>query len=210
MSWIDLTMPLSVKTPVFPGDPPARFEHVDGIPGAVCNQTQMTFNTHFGTHIDAPYHMLSDGKKLSDYPVDRFVGSAVVIDVRGQKEIRVQSADLAAAGVKRGDFVFFFTGHSAGAFASGYFQDNPVIPLDTAQALIDAGVTLVGLDSFTPDNAPYDVHKLFFTHDVLILENLVDLLSVCSSGATRLEVVVAPLKLDGADGAPCRVLAKSA
>ncbi len=205
MIWIDLTMPLSEKTPVFPGAPPSEFRSVATVAQDGWNELRLAFNAHFGTHLDAPYHLLDDGKKLSDYPVDRFVGSAVVIDVRGQKEIRVNSSDLAVAGVKPGDFVFFLTGHSDGAFKPGYFEDNPVIPLDTAQALVDADVSLVGLDSFTPDNEPYDVHKLLFRHDVLILENLVDLAQLAGK---RVDVVVAPLHILNGDGAPCRVFAK--
>ena len=208
MTWIDLTMPLSEKTPVFPGDPPARFEHVDGIPGAVCNQKQLAFNSHFGTHLDAPFHMLQDGKTLSDYAADRFVGKAVVFDVRGQMVIQLGEAQLNQ--IQRGDFVFFFTGHSDKAFQPGYFENNPVIPMETAEALVQRGISLVGLDSFTPDNAPYDVHKLFFKHDVLILENLVQLDRLFSSSATHFEVVAAPLKIDDGDGAPCRVLARPA
>ncbi len=200
MTWFDLTMPLSEKTPVFPGDPPAEFRSMaqDG-----CNQKQLSFSSHFGTHMDAPYHMLDDGKKLSDYPVDRFVGLALVFDVRGQNEIRLSEVELGR--IQSGEFVFFFTGHSDKAFLPGYFENNPVIPLDTAEALIDAGVTLVGLDSFTPDNVPYSVHKLLFRHDVLILENLVDLADLAGK---RVEVVVAPLPILNGDGAPCRVLAR--
>lgn len=38
--------------------------------------------THIGTHIDAPAHMIRAGKRLSDYPISKFIGNGTVIDVR--------------------------------------------------------------------------------------------------------------------------------
>ncbi|MBI1970857.1 cyclase family protein [Candidatus Woesearchaeota archaeon] len=68
------------------------------------NEKRLTFNSHFSTHIDAPIHMLEDGKTLSDFPVETFIGGAIVIDVCGQKKI---TADL--KGIGPCNIVFFYT-----------------------------------------------------------------------------------------------------
>jgi kynurenine formamidase len=64
---------------------------------------------------------------------------------------------------------------------------------------------MVGIDSYTLDNYPFDIHKILLRQDIIILENLVDLDKI-STGTFKL--MVFPLKLDKMDGAPCRVVAE--
>ncbi|MBI2419797.1 MAG: cyclase family protein, partial [Ignavibacteriales bacterium] len=40
-----------------------------------------------GTHIDAPAHMISGGKKLSEIPLEQLCGKAILIDARGEDKI---------------------------------------------------------------------------------------------------------------------------
>ncbi len=191
-------MPIDEKTPTFPGDPSIKIkrhtvkEHTYG-------KTFLELHTHVSTHIDAPSHMILNGKTLSDFPISKFIGEAIVIDVRGQKDIE---PDL--SNVKKGDMVFFLTSHSDKAYTSTYFEDNPVITEKTAQQLVEKGIRIVGLDSFTPDNEPYLVHKIFLKHDILIVENLIHLKKLSGQ---RFTCFILPMKITAADGAPCRVVA---
>ncbi|MBI5226534.1 cyclase family protein [Candidatus Micrarchaeota archaeon] len=203
MVWLDLSMQLDARTPVFPGDSRAEFTQVGKVGKTGVNTKRLSFSSHFGTHMDAPFHMLKTGKKLSDYPADAFVGQGWVFDVRGHKEIRLAETDLQKIQVR--DFVFFLTGHSDNAYEADYFDGNPVVLKSTAHALIQRGVRLVGLDSFTPDNPPYEVHKMLFNHDVLIVENLVGLAPLAG---LRVDIVALPLNINKGDGAPCRVIAR--
>jgi len=198
MNIVDLSMPIDERTPVFPGGPKQVIEQLATIEKTGCNEKRLSFNSHFSTHIDAPAHMLTSGKTLTDYPIEKFVGECVVLDVRGQKEINTN-----VDGVKEGDIVFFFTAHSDKAYDKDYFTSNPVISPKTAQALVDKKIKMVGLDAPTPDNAPYTLHKLFFKHDILIVENLINLKKLAGK---RFMCYVLPLKIHKADGAPCRVV----
>jgi len=143
--------------------------------------------------------MIEEGKTLSDYPMDKFVGEAMVIDATGKKEIE---ADVSA--VREGDIVFLYTSHSDKAYDADYFKGNPVITKETAQTLMDKKISIVGLDSFTPDNEPYAVHKMFLSNDILIVENLINLKELVGK---RFRCFILPLKITNADGAPCRVIA---
>ena len=116
----------------------------------------------------------------------------------GQKNIEPNLSD-----VKEGDIVFFFTSHSDRAYKSDYFENNPIITEKTAQKLIEKRISIVGLDSFTPDNEPYNVHKIFLKNDVLIVENLIDLNKLSGK---RFQCFIMPMKITDADGAPCRVI----
>ena len=198
MHIIDLTMPIDERTPVFPGCA-VQIDQFATIAENSWNEKRLTFNSHFSTHIDAPFHMLEDGKKLSDFPIEKFVGEAVVIDARGQEEINV-NVDF----VKENDIVFFLTNYSKNAYSDGYFDGGPVISPQTAERLIRKKVKIVGLDSWTPDREPYGVHKMLFRHDVLIIENLVNLESLSGK---RFTCCALPLKIQDGDGAPCRVIA---
>jgi len=199
MKIIDLTMPLDDKTPVFPGDPKQEIKQIASIKGNGWNEKRLIFNSHFGTHIDAPYHMLENGKKLDEFPMEKFVGRLIVIDAIGQKNIK---SDL--NGVKEGDIVFFRTGHTKNAYDKNFFTTNPVIDPYTANAAIEKKVKIIGLDSWTPDSEPYEVHKMLFRYEILIVENLVNLDEVKDGKFT---CYVMPLNIKDADGAPCRVIA---
>src|SRR3989338_6624959 len=103
---IDLTMPIDEKTPNFPGDPILKIRR-HNVKEHGCGKTFLEIHTHVSTHIDAPSHMIEGGKTLSDFPIGKFAGEAIVIDVQGQKNIE---PDL--SGVRQGDIVFFLTSHS--------------------------------------------------------------------------------------------------
>jgi len=36
---------------------------------------------HVGTHVDAPYHLSSDGKTIDEMPLDLFMGKAICLDL---------------------------------------------------------------------------------------------------------------------------------
>jgi|SRR3989338_8598998 len=195
---IDLTLPIDNKTPNWPGDPKIVIKQFSTVEKDTISKKVLTFHSHFSTHIDAPSHMIAQGKTLSDYPIEKFVGEGIVIDVRGQKEIETNLNS-----VKKGDIVFFLTSHSDKVYDKDYFDTNPVLTAKTAQGLVDKKIKIVGLDAPTPDNAPYTLHKLFFKHDILIVENLVNLKDLAGK---RFQCYVLPLKIKDGDGAPCRVI----
>jgi arylformamidase len=87
MQYIDLTMPLNSVTPVYPGDRKPEFKQVAFTEEQGWNLHEFGLTTHTGTHLDAPWHMLAEGKRITDFPVDRFFGRAVMFDVRGQSDI---------------------------------------------------------------------------------------------------------------------------
>jgi kynurenine formamidase len=198
MKVFDLTMPIDSRTPVFPGSPKQEIRQISTIKENGWNETRIAFNSHFSTHVDAPFHMIENGKKLSDFPIDSFVGDAVVIDARNQRRIEPSLDE-----VMPGDIVFFYTGHSEKAYSAGFYKNNPEITKKTADALIAKKIKAVGLDSYSADNEPYEAHKLLFRRGILIVENLVNLAPL---NGKRFVCCILPLKVMDADGAPCRVI----
>ncbi len=193
MKILDLTMFIDENTPVFPGDPKPEIKQVATIKENGWNEKKFSFNSHFSTHIDAPFHMLENGKKLDEFPLETFIGEAIVL------ELNKPNLDS----IKPGDIVFFYTGHTTKAYSKEFFENNPVLSEETAQILVDKKVKIVGIDSFSPDNSPYEIHKIFFRNNILIVENLVNLDKLINK---RFRCYILPLKIKNADGVPCRVI----
>src|SRR3989344_8724833 len=157
MKIFDLTIPIDERTPTFPGDQKQEIKQVATIGENGWNEKRVAFNSHFSTHIDAPFHMLENGKKLTDFPVEFFMGESIVIEMKNNTPNLEE--------VKAGDIVFFLTGQIKKAYSDDYFKDNLVITPETAQKLINRKIKIVGIDSFSPDNEPFEVHKMFFKNN---------------------------------------------
>ncbi len=198
--FIDLTLPIDIDIPVFPGDPQPKINQISTIAENGWNEKQLVITSHFATHIEAPIHMIENGKTLSDYPIESFIGEAIVFDVRGQSIIDVNVDD-----VKAKDIVFFHTDHIRHVYEPAYFENNPVLSKDIIEKLIEKEISIVGIDSFTPDNEPFSLHKRLFHHDIRIVENLTRLDQIPTR---RFFCYIFPLYIKKADGAPCRVVAQ--
>lgn len=198
--FVDFTISLNKTTPVYPGNPHPKITQFSTIESNGYNEKKLIFTSHTSTHIDAPRHMIYNGKTLDDFPIDTFIGTAIVINVEGQKEIHADTSK-----VQKKDIVFFYTGQSKHIYQPKYFENNPVISKETAQDLIDKKVKIIGIDSFTPDNQPFEIHKMLFKKDILIVENLMNLEKFIN---VRFTCYILPLKIQDADGAPCRVIGK--
>lgn len=87
----DISVPLGAA-PAFPGDRRFGMEWLHQPEN--CNRIPaMKLSNHTGTHLDAPAHILPDGRTLGRYPLDRFILSAAVIST-GEAEV-VSARNLA-------------------------------------------------------------------------------------------------------------------
>lgn len=201
--YIDLTLTIRDGMPVFTGDPATLLTPVANIAQDGFSNHRLDTGMHTGTHIDAPFHMLPDGARICDIAPERFIGRGRLIDARG---CSVAGPELLnGAEIARGDIVLLLTGHSARFGTPGYFLDYPEVGEGFASALVEAGVAMLGLDTPSPDRAPYLVHKLLLGNGIPIIENLTGLDALVKAGA--FEVIALPVKLD-ADAAPARVIAR--
>uniref|UniRef100_A0A7C1XJC4 Cyclase family protein n=1 Tax=Thermomicrobium roseum TaxID=500 RepID=A0A7C1XJC4_THERO len=208
MRCYDLSQPIESAMPVFPGDPEVRLEPSSAL--APWRVTRLTLGSHSGTHVDAPAHYFSDGRSITDYPVERFFVPAVVIPfpelgedepipaaplLRMQERLRPGSAVLLATGWDR----YWGT--------ERYFR-HPFLSEEAVDALVAAGVGLVGIDALNVDSTvrgTEHAHARLLGADVLIVENLRGLAELPPS--QNYLFVCLPLAVRGADGAPVRAVA---
>jgi arylformamidase len=201
MEIVDLSVTLNEDTPVYPGDPPPKLKKLTTVEADGSMDHYLSTDTHTGTHIDAPAHMIEGAKELREFAVDHFVGRGKYIPVtNGDFDL----AAVKAADIETGDIVLFRTGMSDYFFEKRYFTDRPAMSVEVAQYLVYCKVKLVGLDTCGADNQKaHPVHKTLLGGDVLIIENMTNLDKLAGKEFT---VYALPLKLE-ADGAPARVVA---
>lgn len=201
--YFDLTHTLRDGMPVFTGDPATLLTAVTNITRDGFSNYRLDTGMHTGTHIDAPFHMLPDGARICDIAPERFFGRGRLIDARGCSVVGPEL--LNGAEIAPGDIVLLRTGHSTRFGDPRYFLDYPEVSEGFARALVDAGVAMLGLDTPSPDRAPYLVHKLLLGNGIPIIENLAGLDALAHAGA--FEVIALPAKFD-TDAAPARVIAR--
>src|SRR3989344_9402089 len=108
MKIIDLTHTFTSNMPVYPGDPKSTLEQVANIEKDTFNDHKITTVMHVGTHMDAPLHMIENGKRIDEINLERFFGKGLLIDVRGRKEI--DSSVLKGIQIEKGSIVLIYTG----------------------------------------------------------------------------------------------------
>ncbi|HVP21013.1 MAG TPA: cyclase family protein [Anaerolineaceae bacterium] len=203
----DISATLVNGFPVWPGDPEIRLEQFSRIEdGAEANVSQLCMPVHGGTHMDAPYHFVQGGKTIEELPLEVLIGPAQVIQLADS--VKVITGDIVrSSGIQRGiERVLFKTRNSQyWIHSSGQFhQDFTAMDADGAQAIVDMGIKLVGIDYFSI--APFD--SSVPTHTVL-LGNGVAILETCNLSQVEpglYTLAALPIKLGGSDGAPTRAV----
>jgi arylformamidase len=205
---IDLTRKITHAMLNFPGEPRPGFIHFGDVADIGFRCTQVLMPTHFGTHTDAYTHFLSGTTTIDRMPLGKYVGPAVVLDVRRRADrTRVTRRDLEAAWPEGATAprVLVNTGWGERVKGPAYFRSFPGIEVEAARWLIRRKVILVGLDLPSVHATEYRrVHELFFRAGVGVTEGLINL-----SRLPRGEVffVGLPLALAGLDGSPIRAVA---
>jgi kynurenine formamidase len=203
MSLIDLTHTIRQHIPVFPGDEPAELVQVRSIEKDEFTNFRLTSEMHVGTHLDGPFHKISDSPLVSDLPLDRFTGIGVLIDVRGENQIAFRETYRTLIPEK--SIALFYTGLSDHFGEKEYFLTYPDLTEELAGFLVEQRVKMVGLDWCSPDHHPYPIHEILLGNNILILENLTNLHQLLN--IPNFEVFAFPLKIE-ADSSPVRVVAR--
>lgn len=198
---IDLTHPLDNSTPTHPLDEKLSLEKYKTLEADHYNDWRICASMHVGTHIDGPGHLTDSKELLSDRPIGSFIGKGYLIDARN-KNIDVSLLDNFPD--EKDLVVLIMTGCDRDFNSPHYFTNHPVIQPDFAEALVKQSVKMVGIDFFSPDRYPFPIHKLFFTHHILLIENLTNLEKLVN--IKDFLVVALPLKTK-TDSSLARVIA---
>ena len=197
---IDVTLPISDKLPVWPGDPPV---HVTRVGDDLPMLSGLSMSCHAGTHVDAPAHFLLGGAGVDALPLDVLIGPAWVVHFAGRRLLTASM--FAGAAIPPGTLRLLIRSDNSDRVVEAFDPDFVALAPDAAAWLLDHGIGLVGIDgpSIEAYDAPGDpVHRMLLAAGVIIVENLA--LAGVAPGAYELTCL--PLRIAGCDGAPARVV----
>ncbi len=168
--------------------------------------------SHIGTHIEAPYHILKDGRDLATLPLEIFCGTALILDLRGlpaRTAITVEQVEAAAAqagGIQTGDIVFCNLGF-ARHYGTAEYGQAPYFSTAAIQWLARSGMKLMGVDATgveLPGNEDHVNHHALFERGIPLIENLTGFDRLTCS---RVQVTAFPIAVAGLESFPVRVVA---
>ena len=179
---------------VYPGDPAPEKRVLSSMEkGDSYNLTAFSMCAHNGTHIDAPFHFIKNGKTVDKVCLDAFVGMAYVVEHQG-----IVSGDDAAEILKKAKE------HNREAAKRILIKGDAEVSSEAAKVFASSEILLLGNEYQTvgPEDEPMEVHIILLGADIILLEGI--RLEEVPEGVYLLNA--APLNLSGADGSPCRAL----
>lgn len=205
-TYLDISVPIVPgRVPLYPGDARLEVEQVGRLAqGDISNVSRLSCSTHTGTHVDAPAHFLDGAPGVDAVPLDALIGPAYVVDATAAH------GPLDAAAVAGLDLppdaerLLFRTRNSRLWDEPRFVEDFVAFTGDGAQALVDRGVRLVGIDylSIAPYDDPAPAHLALLRAGVVIVETL----DLRGADPGTYHLTCLPLRLAGVDGSPARAV----
>ncbi len=189
----------------WPGDPAPKVEQVMWMDrGDMCNVTRLNISVHTATHMDAPRHFVKSGVGIEQADLDALIGPARVVEIHDRLAIR--RAELEKLEPKAGERILFKTRNSNVAWAQEEFHEDFVYIADEgAKYLVERGVRTVGVDYLSIGGFKHDTvetHVTILGAGIAVIEGL----NLKDVEPGEYELICLPLKIDGSDGAPARVV----
>jgi kynurenine formamidase len=185
---------------------------------------------HGGTHLDAPVHFAAGRNPVDQIPLDRLIGSAIVIDVveaAGRSpDYQVTTEDFlkwesAHGQIPSSAIVLLRTGFStrwpdAAKYLGTAERGEAAVPKlhfpglhpDAAKWIVaNRPIKAIGIDTASIDygqSSDFETHRTLYARNIPAFENLTSLERLPVSGAY---VIALPMKIKGGSGAPLRAMA---
>ena len=165
--------------------------------------------SHVGTHVEAPLHFLTDGGDTASLPIDKLMGSAIVLDFR-HKQVNeaISLEEIQAAGyIQIGDRVLTMSGRHT-QYRTPASHDRPYITEEAMRWLVeDRKINCLGTDSsgFEVRGVSHHPDHRLLTHaGVPVLECLTNLDELKKQ---RIFLIALPWPVIGLDACPVRAIA---
>jgi kynurenine formamidase len=169
-------------------------------------------NSEMGSHWDSPVHFYREGKRLDQFPLEKFAGPGCVLDIpKGESEaVTVEDLEKSEVEIRKGDMLFIYTAWDQHMGTLKYHY-HPYLTMEATEWLVDKGISVLGVDTMGPDdpmlkftpNPKWPVHHLLSKNDILIVEGLG---SMKEDAGKRVIVYSFPLRLMTYKGIPARVV----
>ena len=171
----------------------------------------MLLAEHCGTHLDAPRHFDEGGLAVSQVPLERLILPGLLLDFTAKKNNEaITIADFKAAALKAGQpieggkAIVCWTGRDKDWGKGNWVMERPYIPTDSAQWLVDQGITLFCTDLIGMDDPAewwWPTHKIWLQNNICMVQQLCNLDKLAGKQFT---FICLPLKMRDGTGCPVR------
>ena len=206
-AWIDVSVPLKTGMVHWPSDPAVEVTQPRSLDrGDSCTMSFLRMGVHSGTHMDAPAHFVRGGKTIDQLQLDAVIGPARVIDIRSS--VCIERSELKGHRIRRGERILFRTRNSRRGWRGDKFvEDFVYISPGAAEWLAERQVRTVGVDylsvgAFEKDGR--ETHLALLGAGIWVIEGL----NLSKVRPGPVDLICLPLKLEGAEGAPARVVVR--
>jgi len=206
--WIDVSATISNRMVHWPDNVPVSITKSSdiGVDGAQANVSAITMSVHTGTHMDAPKHFYKNGDDIMKIDVSALIGHAKVFHVKDEKN-EITYEIIKNLPIEKGDRILFRTRNSDIDWETEPFMENYVrLSPDAAKYLVEKQIKCVGVDYLSVGDGEKGkiVHQLLLGSPVNIIEGL----KLGNVEPGEYDMICLPIKIEGADGAPARVVLK--
>ncbi|MDA3931392.1 MAG: cyclase family protein [Tenericutes bacterium] len=165
-------------------------------------ETKLDMNLHTGTHVDYPFHMIPEGKTSDAEILDKLMGSCKVLDFTNCED-SITKADLMKHDILENDFLLFKTKNS---LSDEFLFDFVYLDREGAKYLKELKIRGVGTDGLGIERNQEDhlTHKILLGEDIVIIEGL----RLKDIEPKSYEMICLPLKIQGVEASPARVILK--
>jgi arylformamidase len=232
---INLSYPLCNDTPVYGGGNSPAIKPGKSITARdSCNTLDLSFSNHTGTHIDLPAHFDITGKTLTDYPPGFWFSQKIhcffmdkmnrngVADMAGINTVFSPGEPINSTKIKplmKDDInnydievILLKTGFCEKRESEVYWKGPPGIDPKLPGFLREMfprlrffGMDLISVSSFANREAGREAHRAFLNHSHPILP--IEDMNLCNLPETLSNILIAPLYIKDADGAPGTIFA---
>lgn len=168
---------------------------------------------HVGTHIDVPYHVTEQGRRITDYYIEDFIYHRVAIAHVRPSTYYVEPSDLPPV-AHDSEFIILETGSWEHRHEESYALNNIGLSEQTAVFLRNhyprlraVGIDSISINAYEDKQMGREAHKSFLANEreILIVEDM----NLSQLGSNEIEeLIVAPLIVADGDGAPCQIIAR--
>ena len=185
---------------------------------------------HGGTHLDSPVHFAKGHNSVDQIPLDRLIGTAIVIDVTkqcaGNSDYLIGVKDFEDwekrnGRIATGTIVLLRTGfgkfypdrkkylgtEERGAEAVAKLHFPGLDPAAAKWLTQNRSIKAIGLDTASIDygqSTLFESHRILFEKDIPAFENVANLEQLPVKGFS---IIALPMKIKGGSGGPLRIVA---
>lgn len=210
MALIDISVTVENGIPVWTDNPGISMKRLaePQKPDEYVTVSELGFNVHTGTHIDAPRHFVAGAPTIESIPLEKLIGACYVADLSGMEKIT--AADLEAKNIPSDTQKLLLKTDNSHKWAQPLHQFDTsycALTKDAAAWVVKRGIHLVGIDylSIQLYTGSDETHITLLKNEVVILETIN--LTAVQEGVY--ELLCLPPKFKDVEGMPVRAVLRT-